>query len=187
MYSKIPFVKGQFDENERLALTEFEKFAGYLPKIYTSWTGTPSSTRVDVFGSNYTGGCEYIELKKRSEKADKYPDCFIEKEKFQAMMDNWEERGCFPIYINFIGDYKNVYVFYLPEVVDIEEHKNVVITHQNGLKSREDRYGLQWDQAHHYIYNEATDNYIVTGPRIKKKIEKKAEQWKKEKNHLCQD
>lgn len=183
--SKIPYVAGQFDEEEQLALIEFEKFSKYLPKIFDSYTGTPSGTRVDVFGTNITGGCEYIELKKRDERADKFEDCFIEPEKYTSMMNSWDDKGCFPIYINFIGDYKNVYLYYLPEVSDKKLHKNVRIRHQNGLYSREDRYGLPWNQAHHYLYNETTDSYIETKPVNINKINKKASQWKRKRQ--CQD
>lgn len=171
---KIPYVAGQFDEEERLAYENFEKFAMYIPKVYTTYTGTPSGTRIDVRGNNYTGGCECIELKKRDLKADNFGDCFIEPDKYDAMMNYWEEQDCFPIYINFIGDWKNVYVWYLPEINGYSIHRDVWIRHQNGLYSKEDRYGLSWADAHHYVYNTDTANYTETKPKNPKIITKKA-------------
>ena len=170
--SKIPYVPGQFDKEEELAFKDFAKFATYLPNIYHTYTGTPSGSRIDVRGNNITGGCECIELKKRSHKADSYQDCFIEPEKFDALMGYWEDDGCFPIYINFIGDWKNVYVFYLPEIEHYEKHRNVHIRHQNGLYSVEDRYGLYFKDAHHYIYDMETDSYKETKPTNPKIINK---------------
>jgi hypothetical protein len=174
MKNKIDYVPGQFDEEEKLALEQFEKFASYFPKIYTSWTGMASGSRVDVMSENITGGCASVELKKRSEDAERFGDLFIEPDKYNALKNIWEDRGYFPIYINFIGDYKNVYVYYIAEVERYSLHRNMLIRHQNGEYSREDRYGLYWEDAHHFIYNEETDSYNEIKPKNIKPNEKKA-------------
>lgn len=183
MKNKIAFIPGQFDECEKIALKNFEKFAKRLPRIFYSYTGTASGSRVDVMSENITGGCAVIELKRRHENAAKYPDVFIEPDKLAALKRIWEEKGYFPIYINFIGDYKDVYAFYIPEIERCTEHKNVTIKHQNGEYSQEDRYGLFWEDAHHFILKD-DDTYEEIKPVNVKPVNIKAKRLNgKEKEH----
>lgn len=176
MKNKIEYIPGQFDECEKKALEEFEKMAKRLPKIFHSFTGTASGSRVDVMSENITGGCASVELKLRHKNTAKYGDCFIEPEKFAALKRIWEEKGYFPIYINFIGDYKDAYAFYIPEIERYELHPNVRIKHQNGEYTWEDRYGLHWEDAHHFILQD-DDTYEEIKPENVKTINIKANKY----------
>ena len=63
---------------------------------------------------------------------------------------------------NFIGDAKNVYVWYLPQITNCEFHPNILIDGEI-----EDRIGLEWSQAHHYVWNDETNEYDYRKPECK--------------------
>lgn len=184
----MQYIEGQFTKEEREAYLNFKEFAKHNPKIYSDFAPTKYGTRHDVDCYNVTGGTETVELKLRASNADKYKDCFIEPRKLDYLVWNWETNSYMPIYINFIGDWKNVYVWYIPQIRYKKFYKNVPILQGDGNISYEDRYGLSWQEAYHYVWDEAIQAYTMTPPKKKiafnKKVHNKPDLNKEEINEI---
>ena len=67
-----------------------------------------------------------------------------------------------PIYVNFIGDARNVYVWFLPMIKTAQFHPNILIDGEI-----EDRIGLEWSEAYHYVWNEKLCQYECRKPSCK--------------------
>ena len=156
------YIPNKFKKEEMEAYSCFKFFAKHNNKIYTDFYPTNYGERYDVFNLNHTGGTCYVELKKRKAKADEYQTCFIEVDKYNYLINEWRNNKIMPVYINFIGDAKNVYVWYLPQITNCEFHPNILIDGEI-----EDRIGLEWSQAHHYVWNDETNEYDYRKPECK--------------------
>ena len=156
------YIMNKFKKDESEAYNCFQDFAKHFPKVYAEYYPTEYGKRYDVFNLNVTGGTCFVELKKRKAHSDDYPTCFIEVDKYKYLINEWRENQIMPIYINFIGDSKNVYIWYLPQITSCEFHPNIKIDGEV-----EDRIGLEWCQAHHYIWNESTQSYDYRKPECK--------------------
>lgn len=159
------FIYGKYKKEEIEAYNDFKRFASYNNKMFNEYFPEKYGSKHDITNYNYTGGTSYVELKKRRINADKYEDCFIELGKWEYLINEWRINKIMPIYINFIGDSDNVYIWFLPQVKTGNFHPNVLIDGEY-----EDRIGLKWNEAHHYVYNKATEQYIYEGPTDIKKI-----------------
>lgn len=149
----MEYIENRFRDEERKAYDCFKAFAASAAMIYNKYYPTDYGEHYDVLACNHTGGTEIIELKLRGNLADKFKDCFIETHKYANLMNDWTKEGVMPIYMNFIGDENNVYVWYLPEIDEsrMTLYKNVPIHQADGTIEYHDRYGLKWEDARHYI------------------------------------
>ena len=59
-----------------------------------------------------------VELKTRFCDINTYDGIFIEDKKWEALKQDYQEKGIIPLYINFFYDYRNVLVFDLRQYFD---------------------------------------------------------------------
>ena len=163
------WVPGIFENDEEKCLEKIKQFCGLFPSKFTETAATEYGTVCDVVGNNSTGGTTLIEGKYRADGSRKYPDLFIEVDKYNNLMELYRTKGTVPFYLNMIVDDPNFYLWILP-TVDIGKcklYKNYRIpdkTCETGYKYV-DRYGLKWQDA--WIFD--SDGKIVQKSECEKK------------------
>lgn len=151
---------GIFKSDEKKDSDYFKKFAE-TAKRFSQFKETEYATFYDIIAWNLSGGTEAVELKTRGKGTDKFKDCFIEPEKFGDLKNLWLWYRTLPLYINFIGDWKNVYIWVLPQLQNtLNFYPSVLIDGK-----WESRIGLRWDEAYHYVYDEDSGEYIIHKPK----------------------
>lgn len=166
------FKPGQYQDCEARDYRYFKewrdssKLAGIL---FNQFFPTGVAETCDIKAFNITGGTSNVELKLRRKDAEEFGDCWIEKGKYERLMQRWDDGGCYPVYINFIGDASNVHMWLLPEVARKNIHRNVTVTSQDGTSYTEDKYGLLWKDSYHFVEGE-----LVSAPELRRKNTKKA-------------
>lgn len=155
--TKKPFVYGKYTKEEELALDAFKRAYTGCTSV-TEFEPTEYGVYYDVWGKNKNGQVEHIELKLRKDGSDKFSTCFIETEKWHNLLKDFRERQekPLPIYINFIGDASNVYVWDLSKVKHAEFHGNICIDGEMC-----DRIGLSWKDAWHFVQDAETGIYNI--------------------------
>lgn len=154
------FIYGKYENEEEEALNCFEKFAEYYPESFREYTPTKYGTYYDVHATSKNGSEEHIELKLRADGSDSYPTCYIEPHKWENLMKSYRREEALPIYINFIGGYNNVYMFQLENIKNAQWHPSVTI---HGEDEEQDRIGLDWKDAWHFIYTDGKYNLVNRG------------------------
>lgn len=166
------FKPGQYQECEARDYRCFKEFRDASPiaaTLFTDYYPTGVGDTFDIQAFNITGGTSNVELKMRREDAENFNDCWIERGKYERLMERWNEGGYFPIYINFIGGASNIYMWLLPEVGRKNIHRNVTVTSQDGTSYTEDKYGLLWKDAYHFVEGE-----LVAAPEMMTRNKRKA-------------
>lgn len=176
---KNEWVDGKYTQQEEKAFNEFEKTVIHIPEFFNGYCQMEYGCYYDVLSCNITGGTEHVELKLRDANADKFPDCYIEPEKYMALQKDWRENCIAPLYVNFIGDWKNVYIWFLPQLKYTNFHANVKVKSDNDDYEIVDRIGLHWDEAYHYKWNPNENKYNVTTPKNKIIVTDKAVRYDK--------
>ena len=144
------FIYGQYNKEEQLALDCFTKAYTGVTSV-SEYNPTNYGTYYDVWAKNRNGEVEHIELKLRKENTDRFKTCFIEVEKWSNLLRDYRDRPEHPkpIYINFIGNEKNVYIWDLSKVKSASFHPNIMVDGEIV-----DRIGLRWEDAWHFTQEE---------------------------------
>lgn len=176
---KNEWVYGKYTEQEEKAFSEFEKMVPYIPMFFNGYVQKEYGCYYDVLSTNKTGGTEHVELKLRDWGTDKQSDCFIEPEKYSVLQKDWRENNIAPLYTNMIGDHKNVYIWFLPQIKTSNFHPNIKVKSDNGDFKIVDRIGLKWDEAYHFVWNDKKYGYDMIPPKNKIPVKEKAIRYDK--------
>lgn len=169
---KNPWVPGKYADTEAVASDNLRKLAPHLPMFFSSITEMPYGNVYDFDAVSSTGSQEVVELKTRDESAINYKTCYIEPEKWVNLMKYWREDDLAPLYLNFIGDYTNTYIFFLPQVETPKFYTNVLVKSDDGKYEEVDRLGLKWENAYHYYLKD--NEWHMEYPKNVRTVNKKA-------------
>lgn len=158
------FIEGKYVKEEERDLKCFEIFAQHYPKTFSRWKESEQGTFFDILSQNTTGGTVLIETKLRNN--DYGNDLFIELEKVVSLSYSYSQDGYLPVYINFIGGYKDIWMWILPNVKDMKYYPCVKID-----GDFVPRLGLPKEYGYHFIWNDKTNTYDCFQPAKKPKIE----------------
>lgn len=151
------FIYGKYEKEEELAFNAFKKAATGITST-SEYHETNYGTYYDVWAKHKNGQVEHIELKLRKAGADNNDTAYIEPEKWINLMKDYRERQehPLPIYINFIGNETNVYVWNLQNIKNAKFHASVWIDGEY-----QDRIGLYWTDAWHFVKQEDGNYKLV--------------------------
>lgn len=149
MSNKYELRNNIFEQRERVAYGYFTIFC--FIQNWTNYRPSEPKERYDATVDTEKSKNVIIELKVRNKV---YNDIFIEPKKYELL--NSLEHA---YYINFVENYKEVYIYSFPKDYNYNFYPNVTITHQDGEQYTADRYGLKLEDAYHLILNENTKSY----------------------------
>lgn len=160
-----------YERYEIIAFDNFKEFAN-RKHWFKDFAQTPPKTYFDVLCTPLNGKQWKVELKGRimgykKDGTPEYEDCYIEFGKHKKLVTNAYMDNMIPVYINFINDWRDVYVWNLFETRKLTPHYNCKVkkTPESTEYKTEDRFGLDWKDAYHYVWDEKNNKYIETKPQ----------------------
>lgn len=145
--SEEKWIPNKFEKEEQICIEKFISFSklAIMKKYFVITAETQYGTMCDTVSINKTGGTVVAELKYRDKKATGYTDCYIEISKYENLLKLYE-KGCLPLYLNFIGD--KYYLWVIPTICSgLKKYKKVHIKSSISGMKYVDRYGLKWQDA----------------------------------------
>ena len=137
-----PFIPYKYLSEETIDYQYFKQFAAQHPESFKNHHEMNYGHYFDVSAITKDGTPAEIELKLREPDAERYRTCYIEVVKHQKMMADYRKTGILPVYINFIGDNKTMYLFRLDRLKHGEVDFSKMIQGEP-----QDRFGLYWSDA----------------------------------------
>lgn len=117
--TKEKYIPNYYEEEEQRDRAYQEKCRTALKRYAMLQYFTQYGCCIDGIWINLTGGTNVVEMKHRAKRALKYlheSGIFIEPEKYDKLMDLYENHDCLPFYINTFEGCDYFYLWVLPAI-----------------------------------------------------------------------